>query len=56
MPKNLTVQKVSDIFSRTPRTICDWIKEGLFPHAFKVKDGWFIPVADVKRLMKEQKR
>ena len=33
----------------------NWIVEGIvFPNAFKVKDGWYVPEADVKRLMKQR--
>ncbi len=56
MPRNLTVQKVSELISRRPRTIYRWLREGMFPRAFKVKDGWFIPLADVKRMMRAQGR
>jgi hypothetical protein len=52
MPKNLTVQKVAEIVSRTPKTVRNWLRKGVFPHAFKVRDGWFVPLADVKRVMK----
>jgi len=46
----LTVQTLAELFSRHPNTIYQWIKEGLFPHAFKVKDGWYVPATDIHRL------
>lgn len=56
MSTNLTVQKVSELISRSPKTVRNWLREGMFPHAFKVKDGWFIPLADLKKVMKSQDR
>jgi hypothetical protein len=26
----------------------------VFPNAFKVKDGWYVPVGDVKKLMRQK--
>lgn len=53
MPKLYTVKALAELFQKDEETIRNWIREGdVFPHAFKVKDGWYVPAADVKRLMK----
>jgi predicted site-specific integrase-resolvase len=52
--KLLTVKNLCDLFQRDEDTIRRWIKDGdVFPNAFKVKDGWYVPVSDVKKLMKK---
>ena len=52
--KFYTVKVVAEMFGRDPETIYRWIKEGIFPQAFKVKDGWFVPDRDIRRLMKQR--
>lgn len=53
MPKLYTVKTLAELFQKDEETIRRWINDGeTFPHAFKVKDGWYVPVSDVKRLMK----
>jgi predicted site-specific integrase-resolvase len=53
MPKLYTVRLLAELFEKDEVTIRRWISDGdLFPHAFKVKDGWYVPASDVKRLMK----
>ena len=52
MPKLYTVQGLAHLFSRHVNTIRAWIDDGVFPHAFKVKDGWYVPEKDVRMLMK----
>lgn len=53
MPKFYTVKAIAEMFSKDEETIRRWINDGeTFPNAFKVKDGWYVPSADVKRLMK----
>ncbi len=53
-PKLLTVKDLCDLFQRDEDTIRRWIKDGdVFPNAFKVKDGWYVPVKDVKKLIKK---
>jgi predicted site-specific integrase-resolvase len=48
-----TVKNLAELFQRGEETIRRWIAEGtVFPHAFKVKDGWYVPASDVRRLMK----
>lgn len=43
------------MFGKDEETIRRWINDGdTFPHAFKVKDGWYVPSSDVKRLMKPE--
>lgn len=56
MPKKLfTVKALAALFERDEETIRRWINDGdVFPHAFKVKDGWYVPQTDVKRLMKPE--
>jgi predicted site-specific integrase-resolvase len=46
---------LAELFDKTAETIYLWISEGtIFPHAFKVRDGWYVPASDVKRLMKQR--
>lgn len=53
MPKLYTVKALAELFDKEERTIREWISRGdVFPHAFKVVDGWYVPAEDVKRLMK----
>lgn len=48
-----TVRDLAALFKRDPETIYRWMAEGtIFPHAFKVKDGWYVPARDVNRLMR----
>lgn len=55
MPKLYTVKDLAVLFQKDEETIRCWIRDGdVFPHAFKVKDGWYVPVADVKKLMKPE--
>lgn len=54
MPKFYTVKVLAEMFGKDEETIRRWINDGdTFPHAFKVKDGWYVPSSDVKRLMKQ---
>lgn len=53
MPKFYTVQDLAKMFSRDEETIRRWINDGdTFPGAFKIKDGWYVPKADVTRYIK----
>jgi hypothetical protein len=52
MQKLYTVQDLCKLFSKHVNTIRTWIEDGVFPHAFKVKDGWYVPERDVRALMK----
>jgi predicted site-specific integrase-resolvase len=53
LPKFYTVKVLAEMFGKDEETIRRWINDGdTFPHAFKVKDGWYVPSSDVKRLMK----
>ena len=53
MPKLYTVKALAELFDKDEETIRCWIRDGeTFPGAFKVKDGWYVPAGDVKRLMK----
>lgn len=53
LPKLYTVKALAALFDKDEETIRRWIGDGeTFPGAFKVKDGWYVPVGDVKRLMK----
>jgi predicted site-specific integrase-resolvase len=55
MPKFYTVKDLAEQFQKDEETIRRWIKDGdVFPNAFKVKDGWYVPTGDVKRLMKPE--
>jgi predicted site-specific integrase-resolvase len=56
MPQAFTIKQLSQYFHRSPRTLYRWIHEGvLFPHAYRVKDGWYVPKRDVLKLMKPSK-
>jgi len=49
-----TVKDLADLFGKHRNTIYKWIVEDrLFPHAFKVKDGWFVTESDVRNLIKQ---
>ncbi len=51
--KFYTTKALAELFDKHENTIYRWIVEDqLFPNAFKVKDGWFVPFADVKKLIK----
>lgn len=51
--KLYTVKALAGMFERDEETIRRWINDGdVFPNAFKVKDGWYVPSGDVRRLMK----
>jgi Helix-turn-helix domain len=53
LPKLYTVKALAELFDKDEETIRRWIGDGqTFPGAFKVKDGWYVPGVDVKRLMK----
>lgn len=55
MPKLYTVKALAELFDKDEDTIRNWCREGdVFPHAFKVKDGWYVPAGDVKRLMRAE--
>lgn len=48
-----TVKDLAELFQKHENTIYKWITEDrLFPNAFKVKDGWYVPLSDVEKLMK----
>ena len=49
-----TVRDLATLFQKHENTIYRWIIEDrLFPHAFKVKDGWYVPESDVRRVMRD---
>ena len=52
MQKLLTIRMASDLLHKHYNTVTRWITEGAFPHAVKVRGGWFIPENDVRRLLK----
>lgn len=51
MAKLYTVETLSVLFSKHRNTIYLWIASGVFPRAFKVRDGWYVPEGDVKKVM-----
>jgi predicted site-specific integrase-resolvase len=54
VPKFITVKDLATLFQKDEETIRRWIRDGdVFPNAFKVKDGFYVPVSDVKKLMKK---
>ena len=55
MAKLFTVKALAELFDKDTETIYRWIREGdVFPNAFKVKDGWYVPMKDVRALMKSR--
>jgi predicted DNA-binding transcriptional regulator AlpA len=51
-----TVKDLAKLFQKHENTIYRWIVEDhLFPNAFRVKDGWYVPESDVERLMRAGK-
>ena len=47
-----TVKDLATLFHKHENTIRRWLTvDRLFPHAVRVKDGWLIPDADVRRLV-----
>jgi hypothetical protein len=51
-----TVKDLAKLFHKHENTIYRWIVEDhLFPNAFRVKDGWYVPESDVEKLMKAGK-
>jgi hypothetical protein len=49
-----TVKSLAAVFRRHENTIYRWLLEDhLFPNAFKVKDGWYVPESDVRRVMRD---
>lgn len=52
-PKLLTVKDLVDLFQKDDDTIRTWLLEGVFPNAFKIKGGWYVPISDIKKMMKK---
>ena len=53
MRKLHTVRDLATLFQKHENTIYKWIIEDLlFPNAFKVKDGWYVPESDVRQLIR----
>lgn len=52
-PKLFTVKDLATLFQKDEDTIRCWIREGVFPNAFKIKDGWYVPASDIKKMMKK---
>lgn len=54
MQQFYTVKQVAEMFGKTEDTIREWLKDGdVFREAFKVKDGWYVPASDIKKLFKK---
>ena len=51
MPKLYTVKALAELFDRDEETIRCWIRKGVFPSAFKIEDGWYVPASDIKKKM-----
>lgn len=47
MPELLTVKELALHFKKAEQTIQRWLRDGLFPHAKKVKGGWYVPRRDL---------
>jgi hypothetical protein len=49
-----TVRDLVNLFQKHENTIYRWLTEDrLFPNAFKVKDGWYVPESDMRRVMRD---
>ena len=56
MSKLFTVKALAELFDKEEQTIVLWIKDGVtFPNAFKVRGGWYVPLSDIRKLMKQNK-
>lgn len=54
MPKLYTVKALAELFDKKEETIREWIRDGdVFPNAFRIRDGWYVPASDVNKLMKK---
>lgn len=52
MPKLYTVKALAALFEKDEETIRCWIRDGdVFPGAFKVRDGWYVPAGDIKKMI-----
>ncbi len=52
-PKLLTVKDLAAMFQKDEETIRTWIRERVFPGAFKIKEGWYVPASDIKKMIKK---
>ncbi len=53
MARFYTIKALAEMFGKHENTIYRWIVEDhLFPNAFQVKDGWFVPAGDLKKMIK----
>ncbi|TMQ25845.1 MAG: hypothetical protein E6K65_16000 [Nitrospirae bacterium] len=51
MKKLLTFKDLAELFQKHDNTIYRWFKvDRLFPDAFRVKDGGYVPEPDFRRL------
>jgi len=50
--ENLRVDEVAEVLRVSGRTVRNYLAEGMFPGAFRVKRSWRIPRADLDRLAK----
>jgi hypothetical protein len=56
MPKLYTVKALAVLFDKKEDTIREWINDGdVFPNAFKIKDGWYVPAGDIKKMIKRNR-
>ena len=54
---DLDVEQVGKLFKRAPSTVRSWLAEGLFPHAYRLRQReWRIPRGDVAALQHGQQK
>jgi|CXWL01.1.fsa_nt_gi hypothetical protein len=54
MMKLFTVRMTAALFHKHENTVYRWLLDDrLFPNAFQINGGWFIPENDVRRLLKD---
>lgn len=53
MRKFQTGRDLAELFGKHENTIYKWIIEDrLFPNAFQVKRGWYVPAGDLQRVIR----
>lgn len=51
---NVTFRVAGGLLNVTAMTVTNWHRAGLFPHAFKKKSVWLIPIRDVERMARDK--
>lgn len=51
---NVTFRVAAGLLDVTPMTVSNWHRAAVFPHAFKKKNLWLIPIRDVERIARKK--